>query len=429
MISNLPDDEEKKKTLVEPEESEKDDTSVKTSYHSLRDDDHLDDENEDEGDVSADEEEEDEENEKEEEAEETEEPKESEERPEHKFKQEYIEQPEPKTNDHDQYYLQVVKTGEAPEWPRPKEDLDVFSQPLDGGLIQYWAYPKDIGKTADNMPHAEEIANHNKSDSPAIIIDQISDHLTTGSCLELILVKDGHALAKTESNLDNLESNITSLLDSGKQSFGITAEHFMSTSNVFPEVEKRLDDLEEAETEEKEDMPEEKERDQNPYFAERPAIISERKRSKIVVFIPILVLIIIFGGVVFYRDKLLAKVMNKINPPKPAVIKVTPTPTPIPTPTITLERFKYKVRVLNGTPKTGAAGVLADKLKTLGWQIDKTGNATSSAIAESYVRSKTGQDNAVKVLIADVSDYEAASSSADLKPADKADLEFVIGKK
>lgn len=397
MTSNLPDDQDVK----EPEE----DAPVKTSYHSLEDDDETE-----------------------------EEPEKTKDLPEHQFKKEFIGQSE--TDNQDQYYLQALRTGEAPEWPRSKEDLDVFSQPLGGGLIQYWAYFKDSGKTADSVPHAEEVASQNKSGSPAIIIDQIADHLTPGSCLELVLAKGGHALAKTDSNLDNLESNITSLLDLAKQNFGITAEHFMSTGNVSPEVEKRLDDLEEAETGEgqkeyNQDQRETKmeEKNSSPYFTDKSAITSEKKRSKIAVFIPILMLILVFGGVIFYRDKLLSKLMNIINSPKPAVVETTPVSTPTPTPTITVDRSKYKVRILNGTPKTGAAGTLADKLTELGWQIDKTGNATSSAIAESYVRGKTGINDAIKALISDVSDYQAASSSADLKPADKADLEFVIGKK
>lgn len=329
----------------------------------------------------------------------------------------------------EQYYLQTVKVGEQPEWPRPKEDLNVFSQPLDDGLIQYWAYPKDLNKSADDLPHAEELAQKNQSDRASIVIDQICDHLNPGSCLELVLTKNGHALAKTESNLNNLEANITSILEMGRQNFGITAEHFMSTSNVSPEVEKRLDDLEEAEEKETDDLGAGKEQETPLYFNDRPAVVSENKRSKLVIFIPILILIVIFGGVVYYREKLLSKIMNKVSPPKQAAVEVTPFPTPTPTPAPSVERSDFKVRVLNGTPATGAAGVLADKLKEKGWQIDKTGNATSSAILESYVRMKTGNDLALEVLLSDVSDYQGASSSSPLKSTDKADLEFVIGRK
>jgi hypothetical protein len=141
----------------------------------------------------------------------------------------------------------------------------------------------------------------------------------------------------------------------------------------------------------------------------------------------IAIILIVLGVVlIFFRDN----VFSIINPPAQKVeITPTPTETPTPTPTIAVERSKYKVRILNGTPKSGAAGVLAEKLKALGWMIDKTGNATSSAVNQSYVRGKVEIDEVIKALISDVSDYEATSSAVILKPTDKADLEFVIGKK
>lgn len=339
------------------------------------------------------------------------------------------------TSDPNEYYLQTVKAGEQPEWPQPKENLSVFSQPIDDGLMQYFAYPKDLGKAADDVPNAEIIAKTHKSDSPVIIIDQVGDHLTPGCCLELILAKNGHALAKTDSNLDNLEANITSLIDMAKMNFGLNVEHFISTSNVSPEVEKRLDDLEDAgdKSEDPQTAVPANNLEQASVYQTSPSSISDQPilapkgdRSKLAVFIPVLILIIIAGVMVYYRHNLL----SIINPPKQeAEIKPVPTETPTPTPTIVVERSKYTVRVLNGTPTTGAAGVLADKLKEKGWLIDRTGNATSSAIAESYVRGKVDLTDVIKALIADVSDYQATPSAVILKSTDKADLEFVIGKK
>lgn len=328
-----------------------------------------------------------------------------------------------------EYYLQTVKVGEEPQWQLSEDDLDVFSQHLDNNLIQYWAYPKTLGKTATDIPHAEVVANKNRPDNPVVIIDQVQDQLNHGILLELILARGGHALAKTDSNLDNLEANITSLLDLGKKTFGLSAEHFISTSNVSPEVEKRLDDLEEAEDQQQTAVPEEPTSTPTLEPAPKmPELIRENKSSKLVVLLPIIILVLVFGGAIFYRDKLLAKFMSVTNPPKQVAVEVTPTPSPTPTP-VTVDRSKFTVRVLNGTPTTGAAGVLADKLKAKGWLIDRTGNATSSAILESFIRGKPGTDDAIKTLLADVSDYAAASSSSSLKSTDKADLEFVIGKK
>lgn len=328
----------------------------------------------------------------------------------------------------DEYYLQAVKAGEQPEWPREKEELDVFSKPIDSGLIQYWAYPKDAHKTEDSMPNAEAVAMKNKSDNPIIIIDQTKDHLTPGCCLELILAKDGHALAKTDSNLDNLEANVTTLIDTAKVNFNIGVEHFISTSNVSAEVEKRLDDLEEAEDgKEKEESNFQQASVYNPQSdSDQPILPPKSDGSKWAVLIPVVLVVAVGVGIIFYRDKLL----SIVNPPKQEAA-VTPTPilTPTPTPTVAVDRSQYKIRVLNGTPTTGAAGTLAEKLKAKGWNIEKTGNATSSAVAQSYIRGKTGIDEVLKTLMDDVSDYQASISAVILPASDKADAEFVIGKK
>jgi len=333
------------------------------------------------------------------------------------------------------YYFQTVKAGEQPEWQVPKEELDIFSKPLDDGMMQYWAYPKSLGKTEDSVPNAEIVAIKNKSANPVIIIDQLQDHLDPGCCLELILAKNGHALAKTDSNLDNLEANITSLIDSAKMNYGVTVEHFISTSNVSAEVEKRLDDLEDAggERENPDTELDQSDLKQASVYQPEPSIPPPAPtgaptggKSKMGIIIIAIILIVLGVVLIFFRDN----VFSIINPPAQKVeITPTPTETPTPTPTIAVERSKYKVRILNGTPKSGAAGVLAEKLKALGWMIDKTGNATSSAVNQSYVRGKVEIDEVIKALISDVSDYEATSSAVILKPTDKADLEFVIGKK
>lgn len=335
--------------------------------------------------------------------------------------------------DPNEYYLQTVKAGEQPEWEVSKDGLDVFSQPLDSGLMQYWAYHKGSGKTSDSVPNAEAVAVKNKSDYPVIIIDQVKKDVPPN--LELVLARNGHALAKTESNLDNLESGVTSLIDNARMNFGITVEHFISTGNVSPEVERRLNDLEdggdEPEAEQDNSAPLRDFQQASVYnqkpnsVIDQPILPPKNDRSKLAVLIPVIVLIAIGGTLFFYRDK----VRSLLNRPKQEAVTPAPTETPTPTPTIAIDRSKFKVRVLNGTPKTGAAGVLADKLKEKGWTIDKTGNATSSAIARSTIRGKLDDDAAMKLLMTDVTDYEASISSDILKTSDKADLEFVIGKR
>src|SRR3990172_8006839 len=129
-----------------------------------------------------------------------------------------------------QYYLQVVKTGEAPAWPRPEEELIVGQQDISDGYTQHWAYPKESGKSAQDLPEAEGLADKISADRPVLLIDQPG--LSNGDgegFLDLIVVKDGHAWGRTQSSMQNLEDNIAASLDFAKRKFNINIEHFMST--------------------------------------------------------------------------------------------------------------------------------------------------------------------------------------------------------
>ncbi len=115
--------------------------------------------------------------------------------------------------------------------------------------------------------------------------------------------------------------------------------------------------------------------------------------------------------------------------PEPTISSVVENPTPTPEPTIT--RADYKVRVLNGTSQSGLAGTTATKLKDLGYQIDKTGNATNSAFTQTVVRVKEGSNSAAlfDLLVKDLSSDFSAVASTILKAADAADAEVILGTK
>lgn len=111
--------------------------------------------------------------------------------------------------------------------------------------------------------------------------------------------------------------------------------------------------------------------------------------------------------------------------PAPVIATPTPEPTPIP-----IDRAKFTLRVLNGTSTSGLAKDSADKLKLLGYQIEKTGNATNSAFTKTQIRIKSGLDDLVNQLISDLaSDFPGASTSPDsnLKASDSADAEVILG--
>lgn len=180
------------------------------------------------------------------------------------------------------YYLQVLKKGETPKWPRPEDQLIIGSQDLDPNYTQYWAYHQDSSKTSDDLPPAEVVASENQTPKPAILVDQPRPLLKEDEedVLDLILVKDGHAFFYTSSSIATLKSNIENVLDEAVNKFNMTVEHFMTTSRVSEEVEKALDDLEDTEIEEAESVEEEKvEEDEEEAQDESPESSEEEKED------------------------------------------------------------------------------------------------------------------------------------------------------
>lgn len=349
-----------------------------------------------------------------------------------------------------EYYLQIVKSGDNLQWPVPEEELTIGSQEIGSGYTQYWAYSKSSGKEATDLPHAEVVASEHLTHDPVVLIDQpYPATAEVKNYLELILAKDGHAFGKSESSLDNLEDNLGSILDYAKNQLGIQINHFMTTKRVSPEVETMLDKLEggrggnTVESEETVAV--------DPVPVSAPGVSSgpgdpiktawgadnsklasqtpNNHSNMIKIGVIIIILAILLGGAFIFRDRISSKLNGPPQVTDEGEKQPFPTPQPSPTPTpISLDRSQLKVRVLNGTTKTGAAATLADKLKKLEWQITNTGNNSRQDIAGTLVRAKSATDSAAQVLVFDLAPDLKASISADLKKTDKADLEVVIGK-
>ena len=324
-----------------------------------------------------------------------------------------------------EYFLQTVKDGDTPAWPVPEDGLIIGNQPLGSGYIQYWAYPASSGKRAEDLPPAEVAAAEHKTSSPAILIDQKSDNL-----LNIVLVKDGHAWLHTDSSTRNLEDSIATMLDFARDKFSLEVEHFMTTEGVSREVEQRLDRLENSEAEENGPLIRPLGSNyERPPLPSRPQAGNQNSRvsGRLAVIVPAILIIGVFAGAVIYKDKILNRL--KFNQPAKEAV-VLPSPTPIPTPTaIPLDRGQYKVRVLNGTTKTGAAGSLADTLKDKGWEIVSTGNAkkqTGKVPGKARISVKESLDQVLATMTADLENELAATTGAELKSTDKADVEVVI---
>ena len=148
----------------------------------------------------------------------------------------------------------------------------------------------------------------------------------------------------------------------------------------------------------------------------------------------IVILLLIGGAVIAATVYLLQNQFNfpgkpdtQASPaPTPMVMESTPAPTPTPAP---LERSNFKVRVLNGTTTPGIAGQTLTKLKNLGYQTDRSGNAPKQDYTTTTIRTKDGEASLAAQLTKDLApDYNVASISADLKSTDAASAEIILGK-
>lgn len=315
------------------------------------------------------------------------------------------------------YYLQVIRDGETPIWPENEEELVVDSQDIGGGWIQYWAYHNFPNLDPKQLPEAERLALQNPTDLPAILVHQREDLLV------LVLVNNGHALSYTTSSIDNLEDNITILTSTAQDKFNFKVENFMTTTDVTGEVEQKLDDLDDS-----------SDKDIRPIgsnsFLSNERVSSEKKGSATTRWVIIILILLSFGvGGYVLKDKVIDRFSDGMPSPSPTIEPTQrPTPLPSPTPTTQVDRIKYKLRVLNGTDRAGAARSLADKLQGLGWQILSVDNATPSGVPKTQIRTKMALGALSAAIISDLGTEVASSISADLKETDKADIEIIIGK-
>lgn len=151
------------------------------------------------------------------------------------------------------------------------------------------------------------------------------------------------------------------------------------------------------------------------------------RSSKWHIIVLLIIGVVVIGGTVF----LLKKQLKQTPSTNSVEINQAPTPTPIPTPipTPSFDRAKFKVRVLNGTPKTGLAASVSAKLKGLGYQPERVGNATNSAFARTILKVKASAPGLFEQLMKDLSPDFDASSAGSLKDSDAADGEVILGTK
>jgi hypothetical protein len=158
-------------------------------------------------------------------------------------------------------------------------------------------------------------------------------------------------------------------------------------------------------------------------FAVNSANSNKKGNTKAIMLILGLVVLIVIGVAAFF-------LRDKFTKPEPS-----PSPSPVsqleesPSPSPAFDRSKYTLRVLNGTKTGGLAASVSAKLKDLGYQIGKTGNATGSAVAVTTIRIKGSNSELLNQLTTDLSPDYSASAGASLTDSDDVDAEVVIGNK
>lgn len=107
---------------------------------------------------------------------------------------------------------------------------------------------------------------------------------------------------------------------------------------------------------------------------------------------------------------------------------VSPTPSPSPSPVVpTLNRSEWFIEVQNGTKTAGAAKKIADKIKTLGYNISKTGNADKDNYSKSQLFVRSEFKDQIDLVIADLRDIiKIASVAGELKEG-TASARIIIG--
>lgn len=145
--------------------------------------------------------------------------------------------------------------------------------------------------------------------------------------------------------------------------------------------------------------------------------------SKILVVIVGLIVLVLIGVSAYLLRGQFSQFTSQPSPTPSTEAIIEPSPSPSPT----FDRSKFTLRVLNGTSKSGLASSVSAKLKDLGYSIDKTGNASGSAVKQTLVRVKSGNDNLLQQLISDLTPDFQASGGANLNNSDSVDAEVVLG--
>lgn len=173
-------------------------------------------------------------------------------------------------------------------------------------------------------------------------------------------------------------------------------------------------------------------KDEGSFFGETSTIDEQPNRKpRVIAFIVVLLLLLVALG--FAANYFLHKKIVKET--KSSVLHVTEMPTvaitdtPSATPSATPSPMPLSVQVLNGSGVLGAASKIATSLKSLGYIVTGTGNATTFDYTNIVIEVKKNEPNALTKLKADLSkSYTIGSTSATLAESNTNDAIVIVGK-
>ena len=150
---------------------------------------------------------------------------------------------------------------------------------------------------------------------------------------------------------------------------------------------------------------------------------SQKSGKGVLLIIGLLAILVISGFFLNQKYKILPG--SGISQPQSSP---TPTPSPSSTQQPILNRSEWSFEVLNGSGITGQAKKIADKIKTLGYEVVKTGNADKSNFADSQILAKKEMTDKIELVIADLKDVIKIASVAGELNEGTASARIIIGK-
>lgn len=147
--------------------------------------------------------------------------------------------------------------------------------------------------------------------------------------------------------------------------------------------------------------------------------------KKTIILAIILVVVLVAGGYMLIKNR--GSFGKKATAPE-VVPSTIPTTEPTSTPKPELNKSEWSFEVLNGSGETGLAKKIADKIKDLGYEVTKTGNADKSDYEKTQIFVTKDLVNKVELVIVDLQDViKIASFGGELKESTPS-ARIIIGK-